>query len=132
MTLLNTSVTCNLPVDIGATCQVQLNAVALGLAVSIAESSNVVSNIVLTGGYKNISFGITSSQAGSVSIQRYLDQGATIKQGAAITGSLSSATALTVNNNDGAAFQSLIITISNSSGSTTANLTNLLLLLQSN
>jgi hypothetical protein len=116
----------NLPVSIGSAMQV---VAATGLAATIASSGSINSELIQTNGYKNIAFGITSDQAGTVSIQRYIDAEGTIPQGAAITGTLVAATALTVNNNDGAAFQSMMITVSNSAGST-ANLTGVMLLLQ--
>lgn len=120
--------------DVGPTLQVFLNgsSTALGLAATIPESSNINSNVINCNGYKSFSFGVTSSQAGALSIQRYIDQAGTIAIGSAITGSISAATPLTVNNHDGVPFGSLQINITNTSGSTTANLTGVLLLLQSN
>lgn len=103
----------------------------LGLGTSVPGTSSVVSALVYTGGYKTFAFGTTSSQAGSVSIQRFIDAAGLIPQGAALTVSLSSATAAVLNSVDGFPFQSLQVTVNNSAGSA-ATLTHTMLLLQAN
>ena len=117
-------------VDMGPTLQATLLPAELGLSTTIAGSGTATSHTFICNGYRNFAFAVTSSQAGNLSIQRYLDSAGTIVQGAAITASLSAATAALVNSNDGKPFQSIIITVTNSSGSS-ATLTSTMLLLQS-
>jgi hypothetical protein len=119
------------PFDAGPALQFLMLPTALNLSTSVPANNNVVSNVIITNGYKALSFACTSSQTGSVSIQRYLDSAGTILQGAALTVSLSAATAAVLNNSDNAPFQSLKITVNNSAGSI-ATLTNCALLLQAN
>jgi hypothetical protein len=118
-------------VDLGQTLQVAVLPADMGLGTSINASGSSVSNVIFMNGYKAFAFGCTSSQNGTVSIQRYLDAAGTIVQGAALTVSLTGATAAVLNNSDNHPYQSMIITVSNSGGST-ATLTSTLLLLQSN
>ena len=129
MSLVTDQMQVNIAHDIGQVLQVALTPASLALNTSVGAGGSSVSQTTLTNGYKNFAFGITSTQAGSVSIQRYLDQAATIPQGAAITGTLTANTAATVNSSDSVPHQSLIITVNNSSGST-ATLSNCLFLLQ--
>ncbi len=119
------------PVDAGQVLQVPLLPALINISASIAGNGSVVSDVIIANGYKAFAFGCTSSQNGTVSIQRYLDQAGTILQGAALTVSLTGGTAAILNNSDNHPFQSMVITVSNSSGSA-ATLTNTLLLLQSN
>jgi len=119
------------PVDIGQVLQKALSPAAINLSTSVPAGQNVTSQVILSNGYKALAFACTSSQNGSVSIQRYLDEAGTVAQGAALTASLTAATAAVLNNSDNDPFQSMVITVSNSGGSA-ATLTNTLLLLQSN
>jgi tryptophanase len=130
MSLVATQMNANTPVDQGSVLQCYLLPASISLAQSIAASGNVVSAIIITSGYKYFNFACKSTQGGSVSIQRYLDQAATIPVGAAITGSISANTAMNVDSVDNIPYQSFIITVSNSGGST-ATLSNCALLLQS-
>ena len=116
--------------DVGSAAQILLTPAAIGLGTSIAASGSNLSGIISTNGYKAFAFGVTSSQAGTVSIQRYLDAAATIPQGAPLTTSLTAATPAVVNATDGVPFQSAIVTVTNS-GTVAATLTNTGLLLQS-
>jgi len=131
MSQITTQMNANTPVDIGMVLQCPLAPSAIGLATSVLASGNVVSNAIITNGLKNFTFGITSSQNGSVSIQRYADQLGTIPVGAAITGSVTAATATDVHSTDSIPYQSMIITVNNTGGST-ATISNCLLLLQAN
>lgn len=98
--------------------QVEMSAAGLGLALSVPASGSVASGVILSNGYLAFALGLTSSQAGGISIQRYIDVAGTVAQGAAITASLTAATAAVANvTNDGKPFASLIITVTNSSGS---------------
>jgi hypothetical protein len=129
MSLVTTQLNANTPVDIGQVLQCYLLPAAIGLNTTIAGNGNVVSNAIINNGFKNFAFCLKSTQAGSVSIQRYLDQAATIPVGAAITGSLVANTALTVDSVDSIPYQSMIITVSDSSG-TGATISNCALLFQ--
>lgn len=119
------------PVDMGQVLQVDLEPNDIGLATSIVGNGSVVSNLIIMNGYKAFAFACNSSQNGSVSIQRYLDQAGTILQGAALTVSLTGGTANVLNNSDNHPYQSMQITVANSAGSI-ATLTSTMLLLQSN
>lgn len=122
----------HVPYDVGPTVQFGFpTASSLGLNASVAATSNVQSNLILSNGYKSFSFAVTSTQAGSISVQRYLDQAGTIPQGAALTASLTASTQGIVNSTDGVPFQSLKITVNNTAASA-ATLSNPYLLLQSN
>lgn len=119
-------------VDLGPTLQFPMLPTALGLSTSIIASGTNNSGIVICNGYKNFAFSVTSTQAGTLSIQRYLDTAGNIAQGAALTASITANTAAIINSNDGHPFQALQITVTNSSGSNPATLSNTMLLLQSN
>lgn len=131
MGLVMTQVNCNTPVDMGAPLQVELLPDTINLDTDVAAGSSSVSEIICTGGYKSFTFACKSTQTGNISIQRYVDQQATIPMGAALTGSLTANTDTVVTNVDGKPFQSMIITVENSSGSA-AVLSNTMLLLQAN
>jgi hypothetical protein len=131
MSLVTSQVDVHTPFDLGPALQAAINTTNLGLAATINKSSNINSNIIFSNGYRVFSFFGTSTQAGTISIQRYADVAGTIKQGSALTGSLTSNTAAIVSTSDTLPFQSLQINITNSSGSTAATLSNILLLLQS-
>lgn len=130
MTTVTTAADTHTPFDNGPALQVSLNITTLGLATTINAGSNINSNVIFTNGYKIFSFGATSTQNGTLSIQRYLDSAGTILQGAAITGSITANTALIASSTDGLPFQAVKINITNSGGST-ATLSNVLLLMQS-
>ena len=131
MSLQKTQSNINTPVDLGSVVQVQLTPANIGLSTALAGSGSNASAIVLSCGLKNFAFGITSSQTSTVSIQRYLDQAATIPVGAAITGSLTANVATYVDSVDSVPYQSFIITVANSTSSA-ATISNCLLLLQAN
>lgn len=117
------------PFDSGPVLQFPVPASQLILAASVPASGNVSSNLIQTNGYKVLALGVTSTQAGTATIQRYLDAAGTIPQGPALSVTLSASTAAVLNSNDGVAFQSARVTVTNS-GASTATLSNVLLLLQ--
>ncbi len=117
-------------VDIGSAGQLLLTPPAMGLATSVPASGSVSSNVIPTNGNKSFAFGVTSSQAGTVSIQRYIDFAGTIPQGPALTASLTAATAAVVNATDGVPFQAVKVTVTNS-GTAAATLTDTGFLIQS-
>ncbi|MDX2027720.1 MAG: hypothetical protein SFW62_03690 [Alphaproteobacteria bacterium] len=96
---------------------------------SVAGSGTAQSSLIVTGGFSLISAGVTASQNGSMSIQRYLDTGGTVLQGAAVQIALAANTPANLDVLDGKPFASFKLTITNASGST-SNLTNFALLLQ--
>lgn len=96
---------------------------------SIAGSGSVQSSLIVTQGFSLISVGVTASQAGTMSVQRYLDAGGTVVQGTALQVPLVAGTAANLDVLDGKPFASFKLTITNASGST-SNLTNFALLLQ--
>ena len=96
---------------------------------TIPASSNVQSSLILTEGFSLISVGITTSQAGTLSVQRYLDAGGTVVQGAASSVALSANVAANLDIMDGKPFASFMITIANSAGSA-ATIGNLAVLAQ--
>lgn len=131
MSLVATQLNANTPQDIGPVLQCALLPAAIGLGTSIAASGNVVSQVIINNGFKNFTFAITSSQTGSASIQRYADQAGTTPVSTAITGSLTANTATDVHSTDSIPYQSMIITVTNTGGST-ATISNCMLLLQAN
>ena len=118
-----------LDVAIGPVMQALVPSGVHGLGNSVPASGNIVSNPIFTDGYKVAGIGVTSTQAGQIQVQRYLDDAQTIKQGAALTASLTANVAQTLNITDGLPFASMTVTITNSSGSI-ATLSGLGILLQ--
>lgn len=116
-------------IDCGPKLQAFLTPADLGLTTTVAASGNTQSSVMPSNGYAAFAFGVTSTQAGTVSIQRYLDAEGTVKQGAALTASLTANTAAVVNADDGVPFGSFQVTVSNS-GASAATLSNAGLLLQ--
>lgn len=123
----------NTPFDVGSVLQVPMLPAnpLFNLSTTVGAGGSINSALVVTVGYKAFAFGVKSTQAGAVSIQRYIDILGTIPQGTPVTGTLLANTSLTVNCVDGLPFQSLIVSVSNSSGSS-ATLTKTMLLLQAN
>jgi hypothetical protein len=118
-----------LDVSIGPTVQAPVPAAVHGLASTVAASGSITSNLIPSDGYKVIAVGVTSTQAGQIQVQRYLDDAGTVKQGPALTASLTATTAGVCNVTDGNPFASFAVTITNTGGSS-ATLTNLGILLQ--
>lgn len=118
------------PVAIGPIAQADLSTSAtIGPGpTTVAASGSWASYVTPTDGYKVIAVGVTSSQAGQLSVQRYLDTAGLVAQGAAVTAALTAATPAVVNCTDGAPCQSFKITITNTGGST-ATITNFACLL---
>lgn len=116
-------------VNPGGAMQAQVPASVHGLASTVAASGNTTSNLIPSDGFQIGAVGVTSSQAGQIIVQRYLDDAGQVKQGAALTASLVANTAQVLNITDGNPFASFTVEITNTGGST-ANLTNLAILLQ--
>lgn len=120
----------NTKVDIGPTVQATLTATQIGLASSIGGTTNINSNVIVTNGYKAFAVSVTSTQAGTLTIKRYIDAAGTLAYSTDITASITASTLAIATANDGKPFQSIKINISNSSG-TTATLSTVMVLLQS-
>lgn len=130
MTTVTTQVDAHTPMDVGPTLQFYINSENLGLEDTIDATSSINSNLIYTNGYKIFSFALTSDQTGSISIQKYIDTEGTIEQGSPITGSLIANTPIVISNSTNLPFQTIKITVSNSSVSL-ATLSNVAILFQS-
>lgn len=118
-----------LDVAMGPSVQAQVPSAVHGLGSTITASGNTTSNLINSDGYKTLAVGATSTQGGQISVQRYLDDAGTVKQGAPVTATLMANTAQVCNVTDGNAFASYTVTITNTGGST-ATLTNVAILQQ--
>ncbi|MCE9565840.1 MAG: hypothetical protein K8U57_27765 [Planctomycetes bacterium] len=116
-------------VNAGGAMQVLVPASVHGLPASVPAGNHVTSNLIFSDGMQVVAVGVTSTQAGTVTVQRYLDDAGLIKQGAPLTASLVANTAQVLNVTDGNPFASFTVDISNSAGSA-ASLTNVGVLLQ--
>ena len=96
---------------------------------SIPASGQVQSSLVLAEGFSQISVGVTASQNGTLSVQRYLDAGGTVTQGTAVQTALVAGSAANLDVMDGRPFVAFKLTLTNSAGAV-SNLTNFALLLQ--
>lgn len=105
--------------------------IAPNVPLSILAAGNFTTGIIVSNGYKVIGVGATSSQAGALNIQRYLDREGTVPAAAVSTTPLVAATALVVIINDTVPFASFSIVLTNTSGSTAA-ITKFYCLLQAN
>lgn len=97
---------------------------------SIAASGNFTSGVIPANGYKVLAIGVTSSQAGSLNVNRYLDPVGTILVTTQSTTALTAATAAVVVLNDGKPFSSFTYQITNT-GASTATVSGFYVLLQS-
>lgn len=109
--------------------QAPVPATTHNLPASIPANGSAQTSLIVTEGYTLISAGITSSQSGTVSIQRYLDVGGTVTQGAVVSVALSANNAANLDVLDGKPFASFILKVTNGNG-IAANITNFALLLQ--
>lgn len=116
-------------VNAGGAMQALVPAAVHGLPATVPAGNSVTSNPILSNGMQVGAIGVTSTQAGSITVQRYLDDAATIKQGAALTQAITANTAGVLNITDGNPFASFTVNISNSGG-VAASLSNLGILLQ--
>ncbi len=116
-------------IDNGPKLQKFLTASNIGLSTSVAASGNNTSNLIQSNGYGAFAVGVTSSQAGTLTVQRYLDAAGTVPQGSVLTATLVAGTAAVVNATDGVPFGSFTISVSNT-GTSAATLSNVGALLQ--
>ena len=109
--------------------QAPVPATVHNLPSSIAASGSVQTSLIVTEGFGLISAGLTASQNGTLSIQRYLDAGGTVAQGAAISVALNANAPANLDVLDGKPFAAFKLTVTNGAASV-SNLTNFALLLQ--
>ncbi len=95
---------------------------------AVPATGNWTSSAIPADGFVNVSIGLTSSQAGLIVFQRYLDQAGTIAQGAPITVALAAGVAAVLNATDQLIFRSFTLEVTNSGGSA-ATITNFAFLL---
>lgn len=95
---------------------------------TIAGTSNWLSALMTTRTKNGIAVGVTSTQAGAINVQRYIDAAGLVPQGGVQTATLAANTAAALNILTGEPFQSFTVQITNTSG-VTATLTNFCLLL---
>ena len=97
----------------------------------VATTGKWTSGLIFSDGYKTISVGVTTSQAGTLKIQRYIDRAGLIAQQAVTSTSIVAATPLLVNvglSTDAFPFQTFTVEIDNTAG-VTSNITSFGILL---
>lgn len=119
--------------ELGPSLQTVLSAAQLGLNAPVPASGSLQSGILQSNGWKYFALGLKSTQAGQITIQRYLDAAGTVPIGAAVTAALVAGTAqwASIGTADSLPFMSYQVTVSNS-GASPATLTNVAGLLQAN
>lgn len=95
---------------------------------TIAAAGQWQSAILPADGFRALAFGATSSQAGAMSVQRFIDTAGQVPQGTATTQTLAAGVAGSVSIVDGLPFASFQITITNT-GASTATVTNFAVLM---
>ena len=99
------------------------------LAAAVPPLGSLTTGLLVASGYKNLAVGVKSTQAGQISVQRYIDEAGQVPQGAAVTGAILANTQTTLNISDGAIFGSFTVSISNT-GAASATLSNLAVAIQ--
>ena len=84
---------------------------------TIAASGSWQSGYVPYNDLNAVSAAIKSTEAGELTLQRYLDNAGNIPVGAAVTATITAGTVATVSVNDGVAATSFQVTATNTSGS---------------
>lgn len=100
-----------------------------GLGSSVASSGSATSNLIYSDGFQAIAVGVTSTQGGLITVQRYLDDAGTVPQGPPLTAVITADVAANLNVADGLPFASFTVQVSNSGGAD-ATLSNLAIVLQ--
>jgi hypothetical protein len=116
-------------VNPGGAMQVLVPASVHGLPGTINAGGHATSNLIFSDGMQVGAVGVTSTQTGQITVQRYLDDAGTVKQGPALTQALTANAPAVLNITDGNPFASFTVNISNSGG-IPATLSNLGILLQ--
>ena len=117
----------------GPSLQTVLTAAQLGLNVAVPESGQVQSGVLVSNGWKFFALGLKSTQAGAISIQRFLDTAGAVPIGAPVTAALTAGTAqfASIGTADQLPFMSFQVTVTNT-GTSAATLSNVQGLLQAN
>jgi hypothetical protein len=84
---------------------------------SIPANGSFTSGVLPGDGFKTFFIGITSSEPGAITIQRFLDVNGTIVQGAANTLALTAGAPAVLSITDGLPYLTFTVTITNTSGS---------------
>ena len=100
-----------------ASVQQSVPAALLNLPANIAASGTWTSNLITSDGYQKIAAGLTSTQNGSLSINRNLDDAGTIPQVAVNPTAVSANVAAAINAADGLPFATFTISLTNTGGS---------------
>ena len=119
------------PVATGPVAQADISAWSGvgGPPATIAAGANFTSPTIIADGFKLIAAAVTSTQAGAISVQRYIDRAGTIAQGAAVSTAITGGTPAVVNvGSDNLPFQSFVLKITNT-GASTATISGFALLL---
>jgi hypothetical protein len=103
----------------------------LAFTTQVSPSGTFTSYLLPSLYLPHIVVGLTSSQGGLLNVQRYIDKAGTVAQGAALTQTLTAAAAAVIDSADGKGFGSYTIQVTNSSGTTPANISGLAVLLLS-
>lgn len=104
--------------SVGPASQTQVPQNVHNLPSSIAPNSAVNSNLIAVDGYTKVAVGLTSSQSGLLSIQRYLDPNGAVAVGAPVTLAIVAGQPVALTVNDGQMFSSFEVVLTNSSGIT--------------
>ncbi|CAJ0698803.1 hypothetical protein [Ralstonia holmesii] len=104
--------------ELGPSLQMPLSAAQLGLNAQVPASGQLQSSVLLTNGWKYFALSLKSTQAGQISIQRFLDTAGTVPIGAAVTAALTANTQqwASIGTADSLPFMSYQVTVSNSGG----------------
>lgn len=104
--------------ELGPALQCLQSSAQLGLIGTVPASGNLPGSVLVSNGWKVFSVGLKSTQAGQLSIQRFLDLAGAVPQGAPVTAALTANTAAYATvGTDGLPFASVQVTVSNSGGS---------------
>lgn len=104
--------------ELGPALQCLQSAAQLGFTGNVPANGNLAGLVLVSNGWKLFSVGLKSTQAGQISVQRFLDLAGTVPQGAAVTAALTANTAASATvGTDGLPFASVQVTVTNSSGS---------------
>jgi hypothetical protein len=119
--------------ELGPSLQVPLSAAQLGLNAQVPAGGQLQSSILQSNGWKYFALGLTSTQAGAINIQRFLDAAGTVPIGAPVSATLVAGTAqaASIGTADTLPFMSYQVTVTNTGGAA-ATLSNVAGLLQAN
>lgn len=105
------------PISPGPALQYSVPARIHGLVGPVSASGSISSNVIETDGWPKAAIGLTSSQSGTLSVQRCIDPAGTVAQGAPLTAALGAGAPAVVNISDGRPFASMVVSVTNTGGS---------------